>query len=327
MLFGHPLVQEARKLKALLDDFSAAFGASINTVESQIFFLHTTTATQSSIICILGFSLVTLPSKYLGAPLIDWALKHSSWQLLLDKLESRLTSWTFRALNMVSRVILIESILQSMPLYLFSILAMPKWILKKIKNLQRNFLWGSMGQDRKWALVKWGTTYLPKNLGGISLRDPQHSNIVMGARMSWKWLSSPNTHWAILWRVNLISPPPTEEEEAHSWEIVNQYWLPTLDQGYRQWRKEKDIIMNGTEAMHRELNTELTNRWMRYSEEKEILHWVYKPRGTFTTQEAYNLIINSPANKDPLWDKVWHPKIWPKISTFLWLLCHKRIIT
>jgi len=79
--------------------------------------------------------------------------------------------------------------------------------------------------------------------------------------------------------------------------------------------------------MYKKLEIELTNRRIKYSEEKDILRWGYKPRGTFTTQEAYNLIINAPANKDPLWDKVWHPKIWPKISTFLWQLSHKRILT
>eukprot|EP00253_Pinus_taeda_P002091 PITA_02091 len=160
-----------------------ACGTSINTIKSQIFFFHTSAITQSSIARILGFYVASLPSKYLGAPLTDSALKHSSWQILLDKLETRLTSWNFRALNMARRLILIKVVLQSMPLYIFSILAAPKWVLKNIKDLQRNFLWGSVGHNCKWALVKWVTVCLPKNLGGIGLRGPQHSNVVMGARI------------------------------------------------------------------------------------------------------------------------------------------------
>lgn len=70
-----------------------------------------------------------------------------------------------------------------MRLYLFSLLATPKWMLKKIKDLQRNFLWGSSRHNHKWALVKWATVFLPKNLGGIGLGEPQHSNAVMGARI------------------------------------------------------------------------------------------------------------------------------------------------
>ena len=68
---------------------------------------------------------------------------------------------------MASRLVLIKAILQAMPLYLFSILAVPKWVLKELKTIQRSFLWGSNGLRHKWALVKWETTCLPKNGGGI----------------------------------------------------------------------------------------------------------------------------------------------------------------
>lgn len=135
MLFGHPSVQEARLLKSILSIFSDAFGALINRVKSQIFFFNTPIPTQKAIGRILGFTIASLPSKYLGAPLVASALKHSSWKQLLEKLESRLSLWTNRALNMASRIVLIKAILQSMPLYLFSILAAPKWVLKEIKNL------------------------------------------------------------------------------------------------------------------------------------------------------------------------------------------------
>lgn len=130
MLFGHPSVQEARQFNSLLTDFSEASSTKINKAKSQIFFFHTPVATQASIARILGFSIDALPSKYLGAPMTDSAVKHSSWRMLLEKLEARLSSWTHMALNMASRLVLIKAVLQSMPLYLFSILAAPKWVLK-----------------------------------------------------------------------------------------------------------------------------------------------------------------------------------------------------
>eukprot|EP00253_Pinus_taeda_P004604 PITA_04604 len=123
MIFGHSSIQEARTLNALLDNFSKASGALINKVKSQIFFFNTHPTTQRAIARILGFSIATLPSKYLGAPLIASAHKHSSWTTLLEKLEAKLFLWTHRALNMASRMVLIKAVLQSMPLYLFSILA------------------------------------------------------------------------------------------------------------------------------------------------------------------------------------------------------------
>ena len=140
MLFGHPSVQEASSLKSLLDTFSEASGTTINAGKSQIFFFNTLTLTQRNIARLLGFSIAALPSKYLRALLIESTIKHSSWKELLDKIEARLSSWTYRSLNIASRLVLIKGVLQSMPLYLFFVLATPKWVLKQIRNLQCNFL-------------------------------------------------------------------------------------------------------------------------------------------------------------------------------------------
>ena len=32
-------------------------------------------------------------------------------------------------------------------------------------------------------------------------------------------------------------------------------------------------------------------------------------------------------DKDQLWNNIWQPTLWPKVSTFLWLLSKKRILT
>lgn len=120
-----------------------------------------------------------------------------------------------------------------MPLYLFSILAVPKWVIKKIKSLQRNFLWGAMDINRKWALVKWTTTCKPKEKGGIGIRDPSHSNIIMCAKIWWQWLSAPNKPWATIWTAKYANHRPQEElirfipSEKGSliWNAAKQHYL------------------------------------------------------------------------------------------------------
>ena len=51
------------------------------------------------------------------------------------------------------------------------------------------------------------------------------------------------------------------------------------------------------------------------------------PKGTFSSQEAYRLITQDPGPKDPLWEKIWKPGTWPKVSVFLWLFGHQKILT
>ena len=96
---------------------------------------------KGNILIILDFSEGVLPSKYLGALLEESTIRKISWKELLDKIKHKLSQWTFRALNLPSRLTLVKFVLQAMPLYLFLVLDAPKSVIKKIRNIQRTFLW------------------------------------------------------------------------------------------------------------------------------------------------------------------------------------------
>eukprot|EP00253_Pinus_taeda_P015607 PITA_15607 len=209
--FGFSHMWEASRFKSVLNDFSEASGTNINKSKSQIFFSHTQPVVKLVVARILGFPIASLPSNYLGAPLTASAIKHSAWRRLLEKLEVRLNLWTYRSLNIASRVVLIKVLLQAMPLYLFSILAAPKWVLKRLRDLQRGFLGGNTSTNHKWAPIKWNTVCTTKEKGGIGLRDPNHSNAIMSAKIWWQWLSSPGKPWAIIWTAKYANNRPQEE--------------------------------------------------------------------------------------------------------------------
>jgi hypothetical protein len=83
----------------------------------------------------MGFQSDILPSKYLGAPLLEKSLHNVSWEYLLIKLEAKIANWTFHFLTLPGRILLIKSTLHSLPLYLFYILETPMKIIKCIQNL------------------------------------------------------------------------------------------------------------------------------------------------------------------------------------------------
>jgi len=87
------------------------------------------------------------------------------------------------------------------------------------------------------------------------------------------------------------------------------------------------MLGQGTQSIKDSLDKELSNREICHSDKKDIIRWGYETRGTFTSQEAYHIILRDQTVKDSLWHKVWDPPIWPKISTFLWLLCQNIILT
>eukprot|EP00253_Pinus_taeda_P020218 PITA_20218 len=278
MLFGHPSSQEASAFKDLLSLFSEASGTSINATKSHLFVFHTPAFTQRNIARILGYSIATLPSKYLGTPLLDSAIKNASWRTLIDKLESRLSSWTFRSLNMASRLILIKTV------------------------LQRNFLWGSSGLNRKWALVNWNEVCQPKAIGRLGLRDPLQSNNTMGARVWWNWLSKPHTPWARLWQAKYVP--------GCQWKDLIRI-CPTTP-GSLIWNAPKlhsaFIQEHNFWEVHSEIEQELNQRKIKQSDQQGKLRWGHTPKGMFTTKEAHHLRYTpTQANKDKLWDQVWQP--------------------
>jgi hypothetical protein len=125
MLMNTPTVQEANKLSSILSDFSEATGTSFNLAKSQLFFFNTPEAIQQHISQLLSIPVCTLPTQYLGLPLSDSTAHNLSWDSLLLSISNRLSTWTFRSLNLPARTTLLKSVLQAIPAYLFSSLAAP----------------------------------------------------------------------------------------------------------------------------------------------------------------------------------------------------------
>ena len=78
--------------------------------------------------------------------------------------------WKRLYLSKGGRVILIKSTLSNLPTYFLSLFPIPASVANRIEKLQRNFLWGSFGDDPKIHLVKWDTVCSPISSGGLGIR-------------------------------------------------------------------------------------------------------------------------------------------------------------
>lgn len=133
MLMGTPTVKEARTFNKVLSTFMEASGMEINLTKS-IFLQHFYSYANKS--QKISQDLEELPSNQ-----IPW---HPTFRIhpqscklgdLLNKMKARLSSWTHRALNMASRLVLVKSVLQTMPAYMLSALAAPNSVYKSIWNI------------------------------------------------------------------------------------------------------------------------------------------------------------------------------------------------
>ena len=100
-----------------LTKFEAFSGMQINKQKNVVFFAGSDNSVKATILNMTGFSLGSLPMKYLGVPLISSKLSHSDCKPLLDKIMARIQSWTSRSLSFEGRLQLISSVLYSIQTY------------------------------------------------------------------------------------------------------------------------------------------------------------------------------------------------------------------
>ena len=72
---------------------------------------------------------------------------------------------------MAGKATLINSVLTALPIYLLSFFKIPQRVALKLVSLQRNFLWGGCQELNKIAWEKWDVICLPKEVGGLGIKD------------------------------------------------------------------------------------------------------------------------------------------------------------
>jgi hypothetical protein len=89
----------------------------------------------------------------------------------VQKIKCRLASWKMIYLSKGGRITLIKRTLSNLPtnfLSLFPILAI---VANCIEKLQRDFLWGGIGEEFKYHLVSWSKVCSPISKSGLGIRN------------------------------------------------------------------------------------------------------------------------------------------------------------
>ena len=118
----------------------------------------------------VGCKVGRLPSSYLGIPL---GVNHkfvAVWDGVEERFRKRLVMWKRQFISKGGRITLIRSTFSSMPIYLMSLVRMPRVVSLRLEKIQRDFLWGGGALERKPHLVNWNTVCLDKRKGGLGVR-------------------------------------------------------------------------------------------------------------------------------------------------------------
>lgn len=113
-------------------------------------------------------------------------------------------------LNLASRVVLLKSVLLSIPIYPLSIMPAPKGVFCKLRQILGKFLWGGPTQQIKWTLVSWQQVIRRKEEGGLGVRDLEIVNKALGAKLWWRWVQGGDDIWKRIWNQKYNMPGSVE---------------------------------------------------------------------------------------------------------------------
>jgi hypothetical protein len=119
----------------------------------------------SALCCRVG----KIPFLYLGLPIGGNPKRLVFWDPVLTRLKNRLSGWKSHFLSFGGRLVLLKSVLTSLPVYVFSFFKAPSGIISSIESLLIKFFWGGSEDYRKISWVNWKTICLRKEYEGWGL--------------------------------------------------------------------------------------------------------------------------------------------------------------
>ena len=177
--------------------FKAVLGLKINLNKSEMVPVGSVPDLED-LAGIIGCKIIQLPMTYLGLPLGANFKYKSIWDPILEKMERKLSGWQRMYLSKGDRITLIKSTLSSLPTYFISLFPIPVSMALRIDKIQRDFLWGGMGEGKKFHLVKWSHVCQPLKMGGLGVRNLRLFNQALLGKWLWRYGNEENAFWRYL---------------------------------------------------------------------------------------------------------------------------------
>lgn len=122
-----------------------------------------------------------LPIRYIGLPLSSKKLSMLNCEPLLQSIRKRINCWTSNYLSFAGRQVLINRVIAGITNFWCSAFVLPKECIRKIDSMCNAFLWKGTLQGNYSAKVFWETVTLPKDEGGLGIKNLNTWNALLSA--------------------------------------------------------------------------------------------------------------------------------------------------
>ena len=125
ILFLEHDLSKAVNMKLILCLLKQLSGLKINFHKSEIFCFGKAKEDETQYKQIFGCESGSMPFKYLGVPIHYRKLLNSEWYLVECRFEGKLSCWKGKLLSYGDRLVLINSVLTSLPMFTLSFFEIP----------------------------------------------------------------------------------------------------------------------------------------------------------------------------------------------------------
>jgi hypothetical protein len=188
ILFMEHDLAKAVNMKLILCIFEQLSGMKINFHKSEIYCFGKAKDDEHHYKRIMGCEAGSLPFRYLGIPIHHRKLTNAEWVAVENRFANKLGCWQGKLLSYGDRLVLINSVLSSLPMFMLSFLEIPVGVRKRLDFYRSRFFWQSDEHKRKYRLTKWNIICRPKDQGGLGIEVLELKNKCLLSKWLYKIL-------------------------------------------------------------------------------------------------------------------------------------------
>ena len=148
----------------------------------------------------LGFNMGAVPFMYLSCPIFHGKPKAIHFRTIIDKIETKLSTWKGTVLSIMGRVQLVKSIIHGMLVYSFHIYLWPKRLLRLLDSWIKNFIWSGDVLAKKVCTVSWSVMCRSWAEGGLDIKSMRLMNEALILKLAWDFRTTESQWTAIVKR-------------------------------------------------------------------------------------------------------------------------------